>query len=110
MPLPKKRAIGTRRKGKVEELSLYDYYTEDKMTLRYVGRPKSVPDPGVRRQIEHLGTNADPLCKMLHGDLLTGQALEDAKNICPPKPDDYIFPDRYVKSYEELDANQGFSL
>lgn len=104
MALPRKRAIG-RKKGK-EEISLYDYVEGNKNHLRYVGRPKSAKDPGVYRLFfddAKPGTKSDTLCKMLYADLLTGEALKDAVAICEPKPDDFIFPSRFVKRYDETD-------
>lgn len=99
----KKRIIGPRKK-KVGEIPLYDYTDATKMTLRYVGRPASVADGGVSRLLStpH-GTEKDNLCKMLYAELLMGEALQDAVAVCPPKPDDFIFPDRFVKRYNETD-------
>lgn len=83
---------------------LYDYTSEEKNILRYVGRLKSMPDPGVSRgETANRGTAKDNLCKMWYAELLTGQALIDAPKICPAKPEDFIFPDRFVKPLTETD-------
>jgi len=88
---------------KAEELELYDYY-RDKSTLRYVGRPESVKDTGISRTLStpHF-TEKDNLCKLFYGDLLTGEALADAQANCPPKPEGFVLPDRFIKKYGETD-------
>lgn len=97
------------RKRKEEEFDLYDWYGEGKKHLRYVGRSTSqamlAKDPGVPRYSfgaeQTPGGQNDNLCKMFHAELLMGEALEDAKQVCGPKPDDFIFPDRFVKRIGE---------
>jgi len=90
-------------KRKAEEVALYDYTNESKNILRYVGRLKSYPDPGVARYENDQFTVKDNLCKMLYAEILTGQALIDATTGCPPIPEDFIFPDRFIKPKKEHD-------
>lgn len=92
------------RKAKSTEFDKYDYFQGDKMVLRYVGRPTAVSDPGVTRIFSKpLGSVHDNLCILYYGDVLMGDALEEAKVICEPRPDNFVLPDRFIKPYGETD-------
>lgn len=88
-------------KKKQEELALYDYF-HGKSTLRYSGRKESEAerkkDPGVLRTLHTPGSATDPLCQLWWGDMLTGEALADAPNICGPKPEGFELGGRFIKT------------
>ena len=87
------------------EVELYDYFNGSTQTLRYKDRAAAVKDPGVMRTmgVGDIGTEKDNLCRLWWGDMLTGQALEDAPNVCPPKPEGYVLPGRFYKPLKESD-------
>lgn len=86
-------------KRKKNEIELYDWVpgSTPGTALIYAGRKPDKTDPGVMRLFSTPGTADDPLCKLWWGDMLMGDALEEAKRVCPVKPEGFVLPARFIK-------------